>query len=201
MASPTATEDSRLEEARAFLATRLQAGYDTLDEAIESVVEMLEIDPESDASLVAQIGAVAREELGKIRAELSSWPAVTDNDRLEKAFAQLEAAGIVARENFTCCQTCGHAEIKDEVGAAIESGVDVRGYTFFHEQDTERAIEGGGVMLAYGTVKEDVDPVAIGREIVGALQAAGLEPDWSEEVSKRIAVPLEWRRRSNAALG
>jgi hypothetical protein len=32
-----------------------------------------------------------------------NWPARTDSDRLTDAFRALDAAGIVAREDFTCC--------------------------------------------------------------------------------------------------
>ncbi|MFA1549219.1 DUF6891 domain-containing protein [Actinomadura chokoriensis] len=36
--------------------------------------------------------------------EQREWPEVTDNDLLERAFGRLWRTGIVAEENFTCCQ-------------------------------------------------------------------------------------------------
>jgi len=32
------------------------------------------------------------------------WPSVTDCDRLDRAFADLNGRGIVARQNFACCK-------------------------------------------------------------------------------------------------
>jgi hypothetical protein len=201
-APPPPDRHAALEEARTALATSIRSGFDTLEEAIESALEIIteghEL-PDGD-ELAEQVRAMAVSEVERLRAEQATWPATTDNDRLERAFAALEAGGIVARENFTCCQSCGHAEIGDELDAARERGTAVRGYAFFHQQDTERAVEGGGILLAYGAVVEDVDSAAIGREIAEALRATGLTVNWSGEVSKRIGVPMEWRKRTNAAL-
>jgi hypothetical protein len=33
------------------------------------------------------------------------WPAVTDCDLLDRAFGELDRAGVVSRQNFTCCST------------------------------------------------------------------------------------------------
>ena len=52
----------------------------------------------------------------------ATWPAETDCDRLDKAFADLEQHGIVARQNFSDCGTCGVAEIPAEIDAAKKSG-------------------------------------------------------------------------------
>lgn len=88
-------------------------------------------------SIVQRVWAERSTELGGADGEDS-------HAALQGAFDQLEAAGIVARMDFTCCQTCGHAEIGLE-----KEGGDPRGYTFFHHQDTQR-ICGGSVMLAFG---------------------------------------------------
>ncbi|GAA3642822.1 hypothetical protein GCM10022267_31820 [Lentzea roselyniae] len=41
----------------------------------------------------------------------------TDPERLTRAFAALREAGITARENFTCCRSCGESEIGGEGGS------------------------------------------------------------------------------------
>lgn len=51
----------------------------------------------------------------------------------------------MARQNFTCCQTCGLAEIDDEIEVVRAEGRPVRGYAFFHQQDTAGAVEGGSL--------------------------------------------------------
>ena len=95
---------------------------------------------------------------------IEQGPSPTDHDRLDDAFFTLDEAGIVARQDFTCCASCGHHEIWEEIGAEP-----ARGYVFFHWQDTETAARGDGLYLAYGSTSEgDEASVAVGREIVAA---------------------------------
>ena len=70
-----------------------------------------------------------------------------------------------------------------------------RGYTFYHWQDTEAAVEGYGICLYYGACDEGGSAdLAIGREIVGELKRQGLRPEWNEP-NRRIEVPMDWKRR------
>jgi hypothetical protein len=140
--------------------------------------------------------------LAEQRAEEATWPAVTDCDRLDAAFAALEREGVVARQQFSCCGSCGAAEIWGEMAAAEEAGLAVRGYVFFHLQDTEAAVEGEGLYLSYGAVAEGPEAAeAIGRAVMDALEAKGLDPVWDGEWTRRIFVPIEWRRRLRERAG
>ncbi|MBO3737079.1 DUF6891 domain-containing protein [Actinoplanes flavus] len=107
------------------------------------------------------------------------WPRRTDSDRLTDAFRALDAAGITARQDFSCCQNCGVAELRDAPG---------RGFVFYHQQDAERAAGGGSLWLAFGP------DVEAGREVVAALRAEGLHVDWDESAGQRIHVRLRWAR-------
>ncbi|MEU0568516.1 hypothetical protein ABZ297_24470 [Nonomuraea sp. NPDC005983] len=125
--------------------------------------------------------------------EQESRPEVTDNERLEKAFAYLNKAGIVARENFTCCQTCGVAEI----GGEVPDGVSRDGFVFYHQQDTENAVTDGELRLSYGTFTSDSDPVKaveVGERVMAALNAQGLRTKWDGSHRSRITVRLTWQR-------
>jgi hypothetical protein len=124
------------------------------------------------------------------------WPAVTDCDLLERAFGELERAGIVARQNFSCCGNCGSVEILGEMSKAQCGRARVRGYTFYHTQDTDSAADGYGLLLNYGAIERTEEAgVRIGHEIVDALQRHGLKTEWDGSWSKRIAVKLDWKRR------
>lgn len=126
----------------------------------------------------------------------ATWTGATDCDRLDKAFADLEERGVVCRQDFTCCGNCGAAEIGAELNEAEQRGVHVRGYAFYHQQDTERAVEGQGVYLNYGAEKEgEAAALTIAHEIVTTLKHHGLEPVWNGSIGQRIHVPLVWRRR------
>ncbi|WP_030057178.1 MULTISPECIES: DUF6891 domain-containing protein [Streptomyces] len=123
--------------------------------------------------------------------EQTGWIGETDPERLARAFAALEAGGITAREDFTCCRSCGEAEI----GAA--GAPDARGFVYFHSQCTESAAAGQGLSLLYGGF--DGSPsttTAIGHEVVAALTAVGLPAVWNGDASHAIEIrPLLWRRR------
>ncbi|MGE5830625.1 MAG: DUF6891 domain-containing protein, partial [Micromonosporaceae bacterium] len=129
-------------------------------------------------------------------AEQSGWSHPTDCDRLDAAFADLAAAGILARQHFSCCGTCGANDIREAMQQAEKDGYASRGYTFFHLQDTEHAVAGDGLYLSYGARHPDeAAAVAIGHEIVMVLRAHGLAPTWNGRHAHRIALPLAWRRR------
>jgi hypothetical protein len=141
-----------------------------------------------------------RQALADHAAAEANWPAVTDCDRIDAAFAELEEAGVISRQNYSCCMTCGSAEIFDEMLAAQDAGTPVRGYAFYHVQDTEAAVEGRGVHLGYGAVEEgEAAALAIGREIVATLEAHGLRTDWNGSWDLRIGVSLDWKRRRGVA--
>ncbi|MGJ6968872.1 DUF6891 domain-containing protein [Streptosporangium sp. G11] len=123
--------------------------------------------------------------------EQTSWKGETDPERLNRAFTALEATGITARENFTCCRTCGQAEI-GETGSP-----DARGYVYFHSQCTDSAAAGHGMALLYGGFDGSPDTTAsIGREVVAALGETGLSVEWNGDPRETITVvPLDWRKR------
>ncbi len=162
---------------------------------VEAALEW--VGPTSLADVRPIADALLEEKLAGRKELERSWPKVTDCDRLDRAFAAMERAGIVARQNFTDCGTCGAAEIGGEMEAARKAGLDVRGYTFYHWQDTESAVEGGGLYLNYGSAEEgDEAGEAIGREIVKHLEAAGLKTKWNGSIEQRIGIePLDWKRR------
>ncbi|WP_018570899.1 DUF6891 domain-containing protein [Streptomyces sp. PsTaAH-124] len=123
--------------------------------------------------------------------EQARWQGETDPERLSRAFTALEAAGITARENFTCCRSCGNAEI----GAEAAPGA--RGFVYFHTQCTDSAAVGRGLMLLYGGFDgSEETTAAVGREVVAALDAVGLTTAWDGDPGRAVHLTaLDWRRR------
>ncbi|MES2449533.1 MAG: hypothetical protein V4610_03105 [Pseudomonadota bacterium] len=137
-----------------------------------------------------------REALAEHREAQCDWPERTDCDRLDDAFAALEAKDIISRQHFTCCGTCGANEIWDEIDAVHKAGRPTRGYAFYHVQDTERAAEGGGLYLNYGACEEGEEAaLAVAKDIVTHLEAHGLRTEWDGSWAQRIGVSLDWKRR------
>ena len=184
-----------LEDLRDKIRRDVAGGFDDEDVILTNVADYFE--EEIDPALVRrEAPRILREVLAEhVRAE-ASWPAVTDCDRIDAAFAALEQDGIIARQNFTCCMTCGSNEIWEEVQAAKDAGLPAHGYAFYHVQDTDAAVEGSGIYLAYGACEEgEAAALGVAKDIVEALQAQGLYPDWDGRWDQRIAVPLDWKRR------
>lgn len=199
----TPANDEGLAAALADMRERVRidvaSGFHGWEALVDNAVAYVEADaPGTELRPYAE--RMVAEALAEHRAAEKSWPAVTDFDRLDSAFAALEAGGIVMRHNFTCCGTCGSAEIWDEMDAFERSGGGTAyGYGFYHMQDTERAVDGGGLYLNYGARDEGEEPaVATGRAIVAELERQGLSTDWDGSWEKRIAVAIDWRRREGA---
>lgn len=185
----------QLADLRACIAREIRAGY-VPDAEIADLAIVLLADECDEAVLRFHADRLVAELLAVHRREQETWPPVTDCDRLDRAFAELEAAGIVSRQNFSCCGTCGAAEIDMEMDEAASSGRQVRGYAFFHEQDTAAAMECGRLFLSYGAIEEGENAaVAVGHEVAAALRRNGLRVDWDGRWEHRIAVPIDWKRR------
>lgn len=188
-------DEELLSDLREQVRCDVAAGFDDPGRIAESAVAAFE-DQADPAFLKSQVGRLVEEALAAHAAEQRDWPAQTDCDRLDAAFAALEQAGVVARQHFTCCGTCGLAEIDREIAAAEAGGGRARGYTFYHWQDTEAAVEGYGICLYYGACEEgEAADLAVGHEIASELRRQGLRPEWNGRLDTRIEVPMDWKRR------
>jgi hypothetical protein len=182
-------------EMQGYIARKVASGFDSPSDVINSAVEVFCDDAELNI-LRSIAERLTREAVAVHFHNQASWPETTDCDRLDDAMTELTRGGIICRQNFSCCGNCGVAEISDELEAEREAGLDVRGYAFYHMQDTEAATEGCGVHLNYGSVVQGEDAaLRIGQEIVAALQRHGLHSRWDGKWDTRIRIDLEWKRR------
>jgi hypothetical protein len=202
-ARPQPANDAGLEAVLADLRERVRldaaSGFYGWNELVANAVAYVQ-DEAPGIDLRPYAERSVAEALAALRAEEKAWPAKTDCDRLDAAFAALEAGGIVMRQNFTCCGTCGSAEIWDEMDAfEAAGGGPAYGYGFYHMQDTDLAVEGDGLYLNYGARDEgEESAIATGRAIVAELERHGLKTEWDGSWAKRIGVTLDWKRRQRA---
>ncbi|WP_328899862.1 hypothetical protein OHR86_07720 [Streptomyces sp. NBC_00441] len=168
----------------------LRGGYGTVQTLTETAEDYLVKDGVRPVSRAQARELVERLWLERVE-EQRGWADVTDADRLERTFARLDWGGITARENFTCCRSCGMSEI----GAAGRE--DARGFVFFHGQGTESAAAGHGLALYYGGFHDSPErTAAVGREVAAALGEAGLTVEWDGSPDKAIRLTgLDWRKR------
>ncbi|MGJ3238714.1 MAG: DUF6891 domain-containing protein [Anaerolineae bacterium] len=184
-----------INELRTTIALQVRAGYDTREQIINQAFANLlgEYDP---IWLEEQIISITDIALRRHYRTQRNWHHITDCDRLDEAFAELDRNGIVARQHFTSCQTRGHAEINQALSEASQHR-EVQGYVFFHQQDTEVALQNGYLYLAYGSVTgKEQESLAVAYQACGALMRAGLSISWNEHVHSRICVhDLKWQYR------
>lgn len=193
-AAPVAAADLP-DDVVASVTAGVRGGFRTREEVLEAAEDRASEAGLDRAAVAAYVDRVWRARLDEQR----TWPATTDADRLDAAFAELDADGVVARMDFTCCQTCGVTEIDDEV----RPGQRPAGYVFFHQQDSER-LDGddAALLLSYGAfgasdaASYETAALDVGHRVRAALERAGLTVAWSGSTSERIRVTgLDWRRR------
>ena len=172
------------------IKTWVWSGFYSPSEVQEMIGDILEDDVDEDEIR----NAVAPEFDEKSKAE-ATWPQMTDCDRLDKAFADLNDNGIVSLQNAGHTQSDGISDIAEELECRDRSKI--KGYCFYHGQDLERAVAGNGLWLAFGDLDDTPEgKQAVGKLILETLAKAGLNADWDGDTKKRISVPkLDWKRR------
>lgn len=173
----------------------IRSGFEKRSSALEAVAECIaEDDPGVNSNAHSEL--LVDREIRALTAEQGEWNHPTDCDRFDDAFEELKNRAIAARHHYSCCGTCGTYEIGLELDYLQASGRTVRGYTFYHAQDTESAIDGHGLYLSYGHADDsDGDlSVEIGQEVHDVLSDRGFQPEWDGTIQKRIFVPLQWQR-------
>jgi hypothetical protein len=179
-----------------FISTLARAGYYAVDQIVEIASETYA--DEADALPKAEVAALAQRPVAERREEIRRRGGPIAYDKFRAALHTLEQSGVLVRENYWCCRNCGEKAIDVELNAAADAGEDVRGYVFFHEQDTERIATGAPLYLRYGGVccePGDDGPEltrAIAVEIVESLRANGFRPEWSGSPDETITLPVDW---------
>jgi hypothetical protein len=187
-----AGEDER-ESAEQYIRSAIEkevwSGFRGVDAVNEMLADILE--PGVDE---AAMRAAIHDEFRKKAAAEAEWPATTDCDRLDAAFAKLETQGICALPNAGYEMSDGYTEVAEAEHARQR---DYRGYCFYHGQDVEKALAGHGVHIVFGAMNDDpAEGVKVGRTVRDALLEQGLQIAWNETIEQRLHIPgILWRRR------
>ena len=135
------------------------------------------------------------------RDQQASWGEASKS-RLTAAFNELAEIGVIARQDFSCCGTCGSSEIFDE---RDDSRI-WRGYVYFHSQDTDRIFEARQTYVGYGAfpdayfsstewkaysdAEKDTHYTRIVRELMAevriVLERHDIGTEWDGELRARI---------------
>lgn len=168
-------------------------GFDAADEIQEVISDLLE--EGADEKLLRE--SVSIEFKKKFEAE-NFWPQVTDIDRLENVFQVLNSNGILCLHNAGYTMSDGHEDSSNALRSYPKGKF--FGYCFYHGQDLERAISGGGLMLAYDHVDGDVpEKIKVAQTMQQELEKAGFILDWDGTTNQRINIPqFDWKHRASS---
>ncbi len=123
--------------------------------------------------------------------------------KLNAAFKLLRHAGLIARQSFGCCGSCGSYEIATKMEALHDAGKPVTGYVFFNRQSAE-AFHGDGRRPADGCLyisfadastekypnKHPVSTLDVGRLLAATLDKVGLVFEWDGTEDTCVLVKL-----------
>ncbi|MES2612823.1 MAG: hypothetical protein V4679_21395 [Pseudomonadota bacterium] len=173
----------------------VRGGFEDRDRIIEILTEEMYEPGELDAAEVERAVDAAVRTHGQAKRD---WPATTDCDRLDAAFAALAQHGVIALQNAGTTQSDGYEDVTEAYHNAPDRA-DIVGYCFYHGQDLARAVHGGGLFLAFGPMDADTEETEgprIGALIASELQRAGLPVQWNGTFNQRICIPgIDWKRR------
>ena len=176
------TED----ELRDFARLQVRAGLLTPEQQYDEVSAAVAAEmPDTDASVLARAWlAAARKELEREQAE---WPATTDHDRLEAAFAECEAHAVPVLRGVE-----DHWVAKRHLEGADPKP---RGVAWFTQPDVWHAIDEGmlEVNLWHGDTANVAPGDALLTAVLSCFERHGLRAHFDEG---RIEVTAHWQHRA-----
>ncbi|RZL11311.1 MAG: hypothetical protein EOP40_03085 [Rubrivivax sp.] len=151
----------------------------------------------TDRAAEAAVAVAVRDEFARKMSEQATWPDVTDNDRLNDAFDELNRSGILSVQNAGQNQDDAFDNITQRYREQRDALPAYDGYCFYSGDDLGLAVDGDGLLLAFGDMKGQHDRATeIGRRIVAVLERHGLNTDWAGSYTQRIEIPgIIWQRR------
>ncbi|MEU4427245.1 hypothetical protein AB0F81_42030 [Actinoplanes sp. NPDC024001] len=175
------------------------------DDDASEFVDYLDAEEDRHGATGGELAAAYEKALEIRRAQQRAWGDVRSN--LNRAFAELNELGVLARENFACCGTCAAAEIHDERDGSRHW----RGYLWYHQQDTDALADSsdGSVYLGYGVYPPaDFDEAAydalsedeqraryqadlerlMDETVFPVLRGHGMHVEWNRDQARRILV-------------
>lgn len=138
-------------------------------------------------------GVLARAWVARARADLAAeqegWPAETDHDRLQVAFAACAEAGVPVRQGVE-----DHWVVKAELDRRATAGTLPRGIAWFTPADVWHAVDEGmlEVNLWHASTANAAPGDALLDEVLACLTRHGLSAHFDEG---RIEVGCRWQRR------
>ncbi|MEL7500793.1 MAG: hypothetical protein AAFN77_24585 [Planctomycetota bacterium] len=128
------------------IASMVRSGFYSRERLLEVFTEEMYAPGELDTNdVVSAIDA----QFAEYEKEKLTYPATTDCDRLDTAFAKMNERGVIAIQNAGYTQSDGYDDVGEAYSQQPEKESNL-GYCFYHGQDLERAISGDASTLLFG---------------------------------------------------
>lgn len=123
-----------------------------------------------------------------------------NKERLNKAFKLLRKAGLIARQSFGCCGSCGSYELATKMEELLDAGKPALGYVFYNQQSAEAFNSDRSDGLLYisyadGTTNKypknaPLSDKTIGKMLLSTLNHVGLVAEWNGDTNTCVLVKL-----------
>jgi hypothetical protein len=166
----------------------------------ESIVELLvqlaeeEVDDVDEPTLTNLARAAVHSAIKDQIARQVSWPKVTDCDRLDSAFSDLNKRGVLTIAGDICCSNCAH----DQLDGDVQNDLNAHGYAFYNAHDVAGVVPDASWFMFIGFGCPDGGPAeitSVAREVARALEKHGLKAIWDGDPMEKVWVRLTWQRR------
>lgn len=164
------------------------------NEEINEIIEDMFFDEELDEDFIEK---EIEKAIDLKSQEEKNWDEITDCDRLDEAFKELNSYSFITLHN------AGYT-IQDSAKDAIEvhryltdKEEMVYGFCFYNTMDIENAINDNYLEIGYGEfIGEELKTAKIAEDIVFILEKHGLKTEWSYSIKDRIKIkPIKWQKR------
>ena len=121
---------------------------------------------------------------------------LTFNARLTNAFKLMRKAGLLARQNFSCCSNCGGYELATKAVELKKAGKIVNGCAFYHSQSNADKRNGQDFYITYGVLDTTefgeigLPTVEVGKIVSSCLTKVGVQWEWNGDPTKNIKVVI-----------
>jgi len=195
--SKTSVQATKMDSVKIEMAEDIKdlitSGFYNKEETIDEIKDIFYNEPLDES----WINEMAEKEYNKRLAEQSSWPAVTDFDKLARVFDQLNTSGIIALHKAGNTRQDGEEDTREMHQELAGKGIKTTGYCFYHTQDMDRAIDSHHLFLAFGDfINNDQQGAEIGKKIVELLHQSGFATKWDNSIETRIEIlNINWLKR------
>lgn len=202
MAIYSSMKQSILKELKERVDLEVKAGFATQRDILFGLTEIMKYDYELKGAELKEAKDKLKDYVvkstEKYKKDQVTFPEVTDCDRLDAAFADLEQQGILTAQNASYTQSDGFEDVSERYYRLSKKEQKAYvGFVFFHGQDLERVLEGGPLLFAFGSGKGDKRlDVKAGKLIQKALEVQGFKVKWNGKSDTRLEIPkFKWQKR------